>query len=303
MKEYLAAHAFAKINLYLHLTGKRADGYHTLCSVMQTVDLQDRLELLSLNRQSAPTVFLTCNRADLNTGEENLVCRAAQAFMKRYGAAALCMRLEKRIPIAAGLAGGSSDAAATLRLLNRAYGMPASQEELMQIAATLGADVPFCLIGGTALAQGVGERLTPLPAIGPCAVVIACGGEGISTPWAYGELDRLFDNFSSSSLLPPPVSCASMFAALEEKNYAGVCGATYNLFEKAILPCHHTAAANRRLLLESGADAALLSGSGPSVFGLFSSDEQANIAVRQLRESGNFAVLCHPIAAEEVWEK
>lgn len=300
MDTCITEYAYAKINLYLHLTGRRADGYHTLVSVMQSVDLHDVLTLTGEGGKEGG-LTLCCNVPELSVGEDNLICRAARMFMERYGKRNLRIRLEKHIPIAAGLAGGSSDAAATLRALNRWYGYPASREELLFMGAQLGADVPFCLCGGTALAEGVGERLTALPAVPPVTVLIACGGPMVSTPLAYRALDQMYHDF----LMPvsPDRSLQSFLAALARGAVPEMSGAVFNLFEKAILPHHAEAMENKNLMLAGGALCAMLSGSGPSVFGLFDQRKKADAAAEQIREKGWFAYAGGLVDRKEMDEK
>lgn len=300
MDQWITEYAYAKINLYLHLTGRREDGYHTLVSVMQSVDLHDILTL-SCPGGGEGKIELHCDTPGLSTGEDNLVCRAARMFMDRYGKRNLRIRLEKQIPIAAGLAGGSSDAAATLRALNRLYGYPATEDDLLCMSVRLGADVPFCLCGGTALAEGIGEHLTVLPPAPPVTVLIACGGAGVSTPLAYRALDEMYKGFSEPVL--PDRQLQPLLSAIARGDAPGMSGTVFNLFEKAVLPHHSEATESRNLMISGGALCAMLSGSGPSVFGIFTEKAKADAVAGQIRKNGWFAYVGGFAERKGIFEK
>lgn len=275
--------AFAKINLFLEITGKRPDGYHDLVTVMQTVTLADTL---TFERSEAPGVRLTAG--GIGTGEDNLVCRAAKAFFNAAGAAfGVDITLEKNIPIAAGLGGGSADAAATLRALNRLSEKKLPLAALSAAALSVGADVPFLLSGGLAACRGVGEQMTPVSHTVPGVIVIAIGKDGMSTPAAFAEADRLYGNFQSPVLHP---------AAHEPERVFGAeiltAEAVFNRFESAVFPLRPEAACLKRRLHDLGAHTAQMSGSGPSVFGIFDDPALAGAAAEKLKTDGVRAFLC-----------
>lgn len=280
--------ARAKINLYLDVTGKRADGYHDIMSVMQSVSLADTICL-----ETAGGISLTCDDPSLPTDQHNLAVRAADAFFSFTGVSGgVSIGITKRIPVASGLAGGSTDAAAVLRGLNRLYGANLLPDQLCQIGAKIGADVPFCVMGGTMLTEGIGERMTPLPSMPDCYLVIARSGPGISTPMAYAALDRKFDNFSARS----DRTVAPLISALQMQNIDTVCQNLYNIFETVVPPENQMTFANLETMKQSGAIAALMSGSGPSVFGVFREKDSADLAANQIQRSGGFAAVCRPEA-------
>lgn len=254
----------AKINLTLDVLGRRPDGYHSLRSVMQSVSLCDRLSVV-LNESGSVRVF--CDRPDVPCGPDNTACRAAEAFFRaagRHGAGA-DIAIEKQIPSRAGLGGGSADAAAVLRALNRLCETKFSLSRLQEIGLSAGADVPFCVGGGTSLAEGTGGRLTPLRSLPDCGIVICKPSDGVSTKDAYDALDA----FGA----PPPDDTGPMRAALEQANLPAAAAALGNSFERAQRGTG--TAAIQRELLSAGALGACLTGSGSAVFGLFHSREEA----------------------------
>lgn len=280
----LRENAFAKINLFLEITGKRPDGYHDLVTVMQTVSLADTL---TFERSETPGVRLLAN--GIGTGEDNLVCRAARAFFEAVGTSfGVKVSLEKRIPVSAGLGGGSADAAATLRALNRLSERELPPERLSEIALSVGADVPFLLTGGLAVCRGVGERITSVSHTVSGVIAIAIGKEGMSTPAAFAALDDRYDHFRAPCPHPTAREPERIFATDTIPARA-----IFNRFESAVLPLRPEAASLKEILLDSGARAAQMSGSGPSVFGIFESRASAGEAVEKLKKKGARAFLCH----------
>ena len=219
--------ANAKINLLLDITGRRPDGYHTITGVMQAVSLADTVTVTASGEGAGrPTITLACSDPTLPTDGKNLAWRAAEVFftvVPSVGCDALTIDIDKRIPAAAGMAGGSTDAAATLRALNDLFDHPLSEEQLLAVGLSLGADVPFCLVGGTQLTEGVGERMTPLCPLPACAILVACAGEGISTPAAYRALDERYGNFAPNAYAPHLDTLAALNDALTAGNLAGHC--------------------------------------------------------------------------------
>lgn len=279
--------AYAKINLYLDVISRRDDGFHTVKSVMHTVSLSDTVEITATPSDKTD-IELSCEPSELLIeDEDNLVVRAARKYLSRIGAEArLVITLRKNIPLSAGLAGGSSDAAATLRALNRIFEHRLSEGELCELAATLGSDVPFCLVGGTALCCSRGEELTTIDNDTELHLVIAKGKEIISTPMAYAELDRAFCGFDGAEPHGEEI-LSELLSSLKKGNTPT---ALYNVFESVIEPMAESISTIKRLMLENGAVAVLMSGSGPSVFGIFEEKTPRTTAVTALRRSGYFAV-------------
>lgn len=284
-------YAFAKINLFLDVISRRADRYHELHTVMQTVSLYDTVTAAWSDAEGL-YVALTCDDPTLPTDEGNLAYRAAALYCEAAGIrdAAIRLHIEKRIPLAAGLAGGSADAAAVLRLLNRHYGNLLSIPELLRLGGKLGADVPFCLYGGTCRCEGVGEILTPAPADTPYTVVVAKADAGVSTPEAFRALDALHGDFQNYR----PRDSAPLYAALAAGDLPAIGARMYNSFEAVILPRHPKVTVLKDVMLAGGAENAMMSGSGPSVFGLFDSRDRAETCAAGLRDSGVFAAVCEP---------
>lgn len=265
--------AYAKINLYLDVTEKREDGFHSLRSVMQTVGLYDAVAVEAHPAAEPSVVISVKGRYRVPVGEGNLCHCAALAYMS---AAALPMRvhiyLDKHIPVAAGLGGGSADAAAVLRALNRIAGHRLAAPRLLALAASLGSDVPFCLLGHTRLCEGRGEELRVLPACKTLPLLILPSPERVSTPAAYAALDAAYSDFAERG---EHGQLAALLEALHARDARAICGAFYNIFESVILPTCPIAAENRERLLSLGARAALMSGSGATVFGVFSDEAEA----------------------------
>lgn len=257
--------AQAKINLYLNVTAKRNDGFHDIESVMQTVDLCDVLHF-SLSPAKETKISLSFSTpCDLPTDEKNLIVRAAKAFLEAAGKTAeLSILLEKNIPMAAGLGGGSADAAGTLRALDAMLPGTLSKAALLELAAALGSDVPFCLLGGRALCYGRGEEMVALPVKESYFGVLANTDEAVSTPKAYGKLDEMYHDFEKSNLLPRDLSDRDMLKPVLN----GEMPPSYNIFEDAVLPLCPKAKKAKMLLSEMGAEISMMSGSGPSVFAL-----------------------------------
>lgn len=283
--------AYAKINLHLDITDKRADGYHDVCNVMQSISLCDTV---TLTEREDDEYTVRCNVGDVPAGRDNLTVRAAIAFCKATGTSlGADITIEKNIPMAAGLAGGSADAAATLLCMNELCGEPLSLDALCRLGGELGADVPFCIGGGTAFADGRGDVLHPFPAMPDCTLVVACGGEGVSTPVAFGMLDELYNNFVSD-IFYAPHDRTPLSHAMEEGDINMVAKSIYNIFEKPILSVRPVAANLRRIMLASGALGAMMSGSGPSVFGIFDSTEKAELACDTIQKIGVTPHICTP---------
>ena len=279
-------HAWAKLNLTLDILGKRPDGYHEMRMVMQSIDLRDTV---TLREETAPGIRVASSCRFLPCDETNIAAKAILRFFEATGlpCPGFSVRLDKEIPVCAGMAGGSSDGAAVLRLLRREYCPALPQEELEAIAARVGSDVPYCVRGGTALAEGRGERLTDLPPLPDCFLVVCKPPFPISTP-------ELFAQVRTRRLRCHP-DTAGMLAALAAGDLAGVAHRLYNVFED-VLPRKYTQVFEiKRALLDCGAMAASMSGSGPTVFGLFGNKAAAESAREALLPAFPQTFLCRPV--------
>ena len=271
------------MNLTLIVGARRDDGYHDVSTVMQTVGLYDTLTLT----EGGSGLTLTCTDPDLPTDGSNLVLRAAALFCQELHLPVpdLHLHLQKRIPSQAGLGGGSSDAAAVLRAMRTLYAPEVPDAELERMAAALGSDVPFFIRGGTALATGRGEQLTPLPRLTDGWFVVVKPPEGFSTPAMYRRLDELPSQ--------PPLS-DGMTAALDAGELRAVAAALCNSFERAV-PSDSAVWVIREALRAQGALAAMLSGSGSAVFGLFDREDAARTAAEILRERWPLTFAAQPV--------
>lgn len=282
MKPILQNHtvfAYAKINLSLDILGRRPDGYHEVRMLMQSLTLHDTI---TLGVQPSPGVSLACSEPSLPTDEHNLAYRAATLFLSAYAPSyGAVLHLEKKIPAAAGLAGGSSDAAAVLRGLNVMFGSPASDAALSSLGLQLGADVPYCLLLGTALSEGIGERLTPLPAAPACYCILVKPAAGASTKQVYTDYDTLAETME---ILHPDTK--GLLDALAAGDYTGLASRLCNVLEPVTLRLVPEIADLKETLYSLGADGALMSGSGPTVFGLFSSEAAAKNAEAHFLRTG-----------------
>lgn len=279
--------AFAKLNLTLDILGKREDGYHDLRMVMQSITLADTL---TLEENQGEGLRVSANLRFLPTGEKNLAAAAALRFWEALGREQedLDIRIEKRIPVCAGMAGGSSDAAAVLRALNQRAGDPFSPKELARLGERVGSDVPYCVLGGTALAEGRGEVLTPLAPLPRCWVVACKPDFPISTPELFAQADRV-------KLRRRP-DTAGLVAALEAGDLGGVARRMYNVFEDVLPARLYTRVAEiKNILIQCGALGANMSGSGPTAFGLFDRLEAAQEARACLAQRYRDTFLCETV--------
>lgn len=284
--------ACAKINLYLDVTGKRADGYHDIVSIMQSVDLCDTVSL-HVEQDTPGEIRLICD-GGLPCDGRNLAYRAADAYFAHKIPCGIEIRVQKNIPAEAGLAGGSADCAAVLRLLNARFGRY-DEQQLLALGASLGADVPFCLVGGTRITRGIGEVMQPCAPMPDCFLVIARGGTGVSTPAAYRALDGLYGDFSAQAAASEQ-RLMQVVTAMERGDLAGMSEAMYNIFESVVLPEHEVASRLKREMQDGGAIGALMSGSGPSVVGLFANEADARATCRRILDAGIRAFVCKPTA-------
>ncbi len=274
--------AYAKINLHLEVTGVLENGYHTIESIMHSVSLADVLSI----KKTDFGVLLRCTDPTLSCAEDNLAVRAAYAFFsKTHIPGGAEIKLIKRIPMQAGLGGGSSDAAATLRGLNLLYGSPCTDQTLYAIGEALGADVPFCLRARSAIATGIGTTLGDAPSLPPCRFLICIGNrDKMSTKDAYAALDRMHYQ---------PLPFDSLLLALQEGNLDAIGKHLFNRFSSLNPTAEHGMARLRAL----GAKAALLCGSGASFFGLYAPEDTACIreAAVQMEKEGYLTWIADPI--------
>ena len=283
----LVQYAAAKINLYLEITGRLENGYHSMRMLNQTVDLCDKLTLAD----GTGGLTLSCDEKNIPTDKSNLVLRAAEEFLKASGlalpAGGLHCILEKKIPSQAGLGGGSADAAAALKMLQKRFSSPLSKEKLFELAENLGADVPFSLLEGTARAEGKGEILMPLPPLKTGCFLIAKPSVGVSTKAAFEAFDR------------EKTRCGGDFfaakEALEQQNLSNLGNLVYNHFEAL---CEGKEIRQiKEKLLSFGALGAAMTGSGSAVFGLFETEKAANETKKQMMGQVDFLALARPCSA------
>lgn len=273
--EKINVKALAKVNLGLDVLRKREDGYHEVRMIMQTIHLYDQLEI---KKTKEPGIFIRTNLDFLPTNENNLIYKAAKLLQDTYGIQkGVAVDLQKHIPIAAGMAGGSTDAAAVLYGMNKLFGLGLKHTKLMELGVFIGADVPYCLMRGTALAEGIGEKLRSLPPMPKCPVLIAKPGISVSTKLVY-------DNLKLDRHTVHPNIDAQM-AAIRRKDLKGVAAHMGNLLETVTIPKYPVIDEIKRCMLENGAAGAMMSGSGPTVFGLFSDGTSARAAFDAVRKS------------------
>ena len=283
--------ANAKINLYLDVLAKREDGFHDIKTVMHSVTFGDDITV-SVEPADKPSVKMSVDGAKfLPTDSRNLAVRAAELYLSRAKLNyAVDIRMVKRIPIAAGLAGGSSDAAAVLRALNKLFDKLFSISALNEIASQLGSDVVYCLYGKCALCEGRGEIITKIKTETRAQVVIAIGNEHVSTPQAYKALDRTFSDFDGTEKTGGEEKFGKLINSLKQDCLD--INSIFNCFETAVLPDCPIASDIKDRMIKLGASASMMSGSGPSVFGIFDSESAAKAAAMELRKASFRAYWC-----------
>ena len=276
--------ALAKINLGLDILRKREDGYHEVKMIMQTIGLHDDLEI---RKTKTPGIQVKTNLYYLPTNENNLVYKAAKLLMDEFQIQdGVSIQLKKRIPVAAGMAGGSSDGAAVLWGINQMYGLGLSMQALMERGVRLGADVPYCIQRGTALAEGIGEKLSVLPPMPKCTILIAKPGISVSTKFVY-------ENLHANDLKPeqhPDVD--SMIEAMRQKDLGLLCSRMGNVLETVTIPAYPVINEIKRTMMDNGAIGSMMSGSGPTVFGIFDSPVAAKQAMKAVRAAKLAKQIC-----------
>lgn len=274
--EKLTLKALAKINLGLDVVCRREDGYHEVRMIMQTIHLYDRLKL---EKSKESGIRIRTNLSFLPVNENNLVYKAGKMMLEEFAIQeGIEVSLEKRIPVAAGLAGGSSDAAAMLYGMNRMFDLGLSRKELMERGVSIGADVPYCLMRGTALAEGIGEELTQLAPMVKCPVLIAKPQISVSTKFVYQNL-KLTEQTNHPDI-------DGLMAAMQKKDLTVIAEKMENLLETVTIPHYPIIEEIKAKMKQSGAVIAMMSGSGPTVFGLFEEEARAKHAYKEMRQSG-----------------
>lgn len=270
---------YAKINLALDIVGAREDGYHEIETVMQTIQLWDEVTVERLpetEEADAPLITIECNRPGIPKDERNLAYQAAKLFMeKQQIQERILLHIFKKIPVSAGLAGGSADAAATLRAMNILFETKLPMSTLMEMGAQIGSDVPYCLIGGTCYAKGRGEKVERIRPLPPAWVVLVKPNFGISTARAYEQFDAVEE-------VPHP-DMEALMDAIGHRNWTAICANMKNVFEASVFPEHKILRHMRDDLLDKGAGAALLTGSGPTVYAIFDNEKDADKAFRFMK--------------------
>ena len=276
----------AKINLFLDVTAKRHDGYHNIVSVMHPVTLSDTVSITQENGENA--IRITCDKKNIPLSEDNIAYKAAELFYQTCGIKnyRTHVHIQKSIPVAAGLAGGSTDAAAVLIALNQINHAALNEEALCTLGANIGADVPFCIVKRPMLTTGIGNQFTDIPPLPDCFLIIAKSGKGVSTKEAYNEIDRI------GCAVHKDVS--GIMQAMKNKDLPQIGANAYNLFEQAILPLHPQGQQLKNFFQRNGAVFSLMSGSGPAVFAIYMDRNTAEKVQTELLLQGIDAHLCKP---------
>lgn len=270
--------ALAKINLGLDVLRRKEDGYHEVKMIMQTINLHDQIHIRKIEEDE---IKIRTNLYYLPNNENNLAYKAAKMLKDEFNLpGGVSINLKKVIPVAAGMAGGSSDAAAVLFGMNKIYGLKLSMQELMDRGVKLGADVPYCIMRGTALAEGIGEKLTKLPAMPNCHILIAKPPINVSTKFVY-------ENLHANDLKPedhPPVD--AQIEALKEGDLEKLVANMGNVLERVTVPAYPVIDEIKQLMMDNGAIGSMMSGSGPTVFGIFMNYTKAKEAYEKIEKSG-----------------
>lgn len=282
----LYEYAYAKLNLTLDVLDKRADGYHNIKTVMQTVSVRDDIEI---DIGTGKEWTLSCNIEGVPEDSRNLAWKAAEIYCKTMDKEpdGLHIRITKRIPMGAGMAGGSADAAAVLRALNDYYGNPLSILALAELGASVGSDVPFCVIGGTAVAEGRGERLRKLPNMPDCFIVVCKPEFSISTPELYRKLDE--------SVIGKRPDHQAMESAILSGNIAGVAENLYNVFDPVVTKEHLELNYIKSIFNSYGSLGQQMTGSGSAVFAFLDSFEYAAVVCNMLKDNYPQVFICKPV--------
>lgn len=289
--------AYGKINLYLDVLNKMENGYHNIESVMQSVSLCDKLTLEISDTEGENIIEISSDTDKIPNDNTNLVYKACSRFIDFVASKNLkiegkkfTFHIEKKIPISAGMAGGSSDCASALKLMNMAFDSPLNDNELLSLGASIGADVGFCLTGGTAICRGIGDKITKINSFSDVYLVCAIDNSSVSTPVAFKMLDDMYGTNPE-----PSASIDILVEAIEIKDLNKVSSSLFNKFENVIIPKNDGVKKIKNILLNNGALGALMSGSGPSVFGIFGNENDQINAYKALKEQKISAFLCKTI--------
>lgn len=285
--------AYAKINLFLDIESRRTDGYHNIKSIMQTVDWYD---VIKVEKTQSDGIRITSDDKSIPIDSSNIVYRVAKSFLCELDCHdGIAIDIQKNIPISAGMAGGSADGAATLEALNELFDYPFSVEELIELGKNIGADIPFCLVGGTKITSGIGEIIEPCADMPECFIVCAKqGNNGVATPQAYKELDNKYDGFWNYKY--NKLKLDTIITAIERKDIKEICKNTFNIFEEVIAKEHVSVNKLKKIMKSGGALSSMMSGSGPSVFGIFTDFKKAEKTLDSLLKCGAKARICKPIS-------
>lgn len=276
--------AYAKINLLLDIVSRLSNGYHDLFMIMQSVGVYDTI---TVSRENDGGITISCNIDSIPLDEKNIAYKAAEAFFSANSISDKNIHIDivKRIPHAAGLAGGSADGAAVITALNKLYGTDLSYDELCKIGVKVGADVPFCITGGTMLAQGVGDILHKVKSLPRCYIVLAKPDFGVNTAKAYKQFDECGKIHTPDKF--------GMLCAMQSRNLDDICNKMENVFEQFIeVPNRITI---KEIMRNNGACGVCMSGSGPTVFGIFKSRDDAEKAAEYLKDFAKDICVCTPV--------
>ena len=282
--------AYAKINLHLDISGLREDGFHNVVTVLHSLSLCD---VVDIELSEGEDILIECDKIGVPLDEKNIAHKAANLFFEKLGKrCGVSIKIKKNIPMAAGLAGGSADGAAVLIGLNKIFDEPFSSEELCEIGARLGADVPFCILCGCAYSEGRGDLPQSLPTLSRDMIfVVACGGEGVSTPRAYAMLDDIYNCFTDYC----PKTVDKIIGAIAGNDLDSLANSLFNIFEAPISKERAAVGEIKSIMIDSGARVSMMSGSGPSVFGIFEKISDAEEAVRAITRKNYFAAMAFPV--------
>lgn len=269
--------ANAKINLFLEITGRRENGYHDISTVMHSVRLCDNVTVAN---NSSNTINITSNSDTMPTDRRNIAYKCTEAFLCELNISdGIDIYIEKNIPMEAGLAGGSADGAAVLNGLNELYSFPFSKDKLCSIGEKIGADIPFCIMGGAMLCEGIGEIMTPCSTLPDCHIVIAKGNVGVSTKDAYNKLDTMENRIIHNNNMPE---------LLYKGDLKEICDGMFNCFEQLVPGIENI----KNIMLRHGSLGSMMSGSGSAVFGIFAQRSDADKALDELKRNNYFACIC-----------
>ena len=274
--------ARAKINLSLDVKARRPDGYHDICTVMQTIALHDLVTIEKAGRG----LEVTCNNPKVPSGNGNIAYKAAQLMIKKYGIdSGIKINIDKRIPVAAGLAGGSSDAAAVLKGINTLFSLGLEQHELLNVGKFIGADVPYCIKGGTVLAEGIGDIMTELAPLPELSIVLVTPKIHVSTVWVYKNLDL--------DLIQSRPDTSAVINAVKKGDINRLAENMINVLETVTIPRYRIINEIKTRMINMGAVGSIMSGSGPSVFGIFSDAQKAKNAFSEMKDDRWDCFLTH----------